>query len=185
MTSAEFDRQFARLAAHFHLPADESRETISADWMQALKHYHVEALEHAVTELTRTATDRFWPPLGKVLELIKARLGRYDRPAGTCATCNGSTWIEAQPWKSNGIIYEGLQRCPDCAVPAPVLHERRMTQPLTSLESHEHQKGRYGRDLMPDGMKAKHPEAVANPEFKAWAEALKKRLFGVEEEKTA
>lgn len=182
MTGAEFDQQFARLAAHFHLPQDESRDTIAADWCAALKHYHVDALEHAVTELTRTATDRYWPALGKVMELIKARIGRYDKAQGKCATCHGSTWIEAQPWKSNGIVYEGVQRCPDCATPAPQTNERKTIQPLTSLEFHEYQKGRYGRELMPPGLEAKHPEKVVNPEFKVWAEALKKRLFGQKED---
>ena len=181
MTGAEFDQQFARLAAHFHLPADESRDTIAADWCAALQHYHADALEHSVTELTRTATDRFWPALGKVLDLIKARIGRYDRAPGKCRTCNGSTWIDAQPWKSNGIVYEGLQRCPDCGVPPPQSHERKAIHALTSIEFHEHQKGRYGRDLMPPGMEAKHPETPGNAELKAWCEQLKKKLFGVED----
>lgn len=178
MTAAEFDRQFSRLAAHFYLPQDETRETLAVDWLKALQHYHVDAFEHAVTELTRTSEDRFWPALGKVIGLIKARLGRYDKAPGKCATCHGSTWIETQPWIAHGIIYEGLQRCPDCGVPAPQGHERRVMQPLTSVQFHEYRAGRYGRELMPAGSEAKHPERVANPEFAKWAEDLRKRLFG-------
>ena len=177
MTTAEFDRQFARLASHFHLPQDETRDTLAVDWMKALQHYHADALEHAVTELTRTATDRFWPALGRVLELIRSRIGRYDKAPGKCATCHGSTWIEAQPWKSNGVIYEGLQRCPDCGIPAPQLHDRKVSQPVSRLECHEYRSGRYGRDLMPEGLRAKHPEQPGNPELRAMLERFRAKFL--------
>lgn len=35
---------------------------------------------------------------------------------------------------------------------------------------------------MPPGLQAKHPETVVPPEFTAWAEELKRKLFGVKEE---
>lgn len=182
MNLAEFEKQFHRLTDHFHLPADSSRDTIVDDWFAAVQHYHVEAFDHAVTELTRTATDRFWPALGKVLEVIKGRIGRYDRAPGACATCHGTTWIPAEPWKSNGLIYEGLRRCPDCGVPAPTDMDRPLTHRPTDLELHEYRAGRYGRDLMPEWAKAKHPDQPGNADIKAAMDELRKRLFGVSED---
>lgn len=182
MTNVEFDHQFVRLSAHFHLPQDE-RDTIQADWFAALKHYHMEALDHAVTELSNTATDRYWPALGKVLEIIKARLGRYDRTPGECSTCGGSGWVESPPFKANGIIYSNtLVRCQHCGIPAPKAESHARRAPLTDIEAHEYAQGRYGRDQMPEGLKAKHPEKPGNPEFKAWADRLRKKLFGVAED---
>jgi hypothetical protein len=179
MTAAEFETQFSRLAAHFHLPADASRDTLAVDWLKALQHYHVDALEHAVTELTKTSTDRFWPALGRVMELIKSRIGRYDRTPGACATCHGSTWIEAQPWKANGQIYTGVQRCPDCGIPAPQSDERRNSQPLTSVEFHEYQAGRYMRTQMPPGLDAKPTREGEKTEMREAMARLHAKLFGM------
>lgn len=182
MTNAEFDRQFVRLSIHFHLPQDE-RDTIQADWFAAMKHFHVEAFDHAVTELVRTATERYWPALGRVMEIIKARIGRYDRTPGECLTCGGSGWVEASAFKSNGLIYSNaLMRCQHCGIPAPAAETHSRRSVLTDIEAHEHAQGRYGRDQMPDGLKAKHPEKLGNPEFKAWAEQLRVKLFGVQED---
>lgn len=119
MTSAEFETQFERLTAHFHLPTDGTRDTIGIDWFHAVEHYHVAALDRGVTELIRTAQDRYWPALGRLTTAIKAKLAGYDKTRDKCATCAGTTWIESAPWKSNGRIYTGFVRCPDCGVPAP------------------------------------------------------------------
>lgn len=182
MTSAEFAPIFDRLTRNFRLPvsadAPKQRAEMFADWFRQLQHYHVDAVEHGVRDLMRTETESFWPPVGKLLDAIKARLTRYDRQPGKCETCLGTTWIEARPWKSNAIVYEGLQRCPDCGVPAPQVDERRNVHPVSDLEIHEYRAGRYGRDLMPDHAKAKHPEKPGNPELKTWMEALRKKLFG-------
>jgi hypothetical protein len=177
MTSVEFERQFTRLTGHFHLPADDSRDTISVDWFKAVEHYHVEALDHAVTELIRTAQDRFWPPLGKILSTIQSRLGRYDRTFGKCNTCNGSSWIEAPSYKANGQVYAALRRCPDCGIPAPELEQHR-TEPLSTVEQHEYQAGRYMRSQMPPGLEAKPKPEGEKTEMKIAMERLRIQLFG-------
>lgn len=182
MTGDEFDGQFSRLAAHFHLPSDETRETLAVDWLRSLQHYHVDALEHAVTELTRTSEDRYWPALGKVIGLIKARIGRYDRPAGKCGTCFGSTWVEAPAFQGNGLIYANvLSRCPDCGIPAPKVESHGRREPVSDLQLHEYHAGRFGRQQMPAGSEAKPSDQPVNPEMKATFEALRHRLFGVSE----
>lgn len=134
MNSAEFDRQFSRLTDHFMLPLDGSRETIAVDWFSALEHYHIDAMERGVTELIRTRTDRFWPPLSTLLTAIKSRMAGMDHTRDKCPTCGGSTWIEAAPWKSNGRVYTGFQRCPDCGVPAPPYKAPEGRQELTAAE---------------------------------------------------
>lgn len=134
MNAADFDDQFNRLTAHFHMAADANRATVSMDWYQAVQHYHVDALERGVTDVIRNATDRFWPPLGKLLEAIRGRMAGVEKTRNTCATCHGSTWIESRPWKSNHRIYEGFQRCPDCGVPAPVHHVGDHREELTATE---------------------------------------------------
>lgn len=39
MNAAGFDEQFNRVAAHFHLPTDSSRETVAMEWFRAVEHY--------------------------------------------------------------------------------------------------------------------------------------------------
>lgn len=134
MNAADFERQFSRLTDHFHLPADASRDTIAVDWFAAVEHYHVDALERGVTELIRTAQDRFWPSLGKLLSAIKGRMAGMAKTKDDCSTCGGSTWIEAAPWKSYGIVYTGFQRCPDCGVPAPAVEIPRNREEWTASE---------------------------------------------------
>lgn len=156
MTSPEFETQFARLTAHFHLPADDSRDTLAVDWFRSLQHYHVEAFDHAVTELTKTAQDRFWPPLGKVVSTIKSRIDRYERAAGKCATCQGATWIDSAPFKSHGMIYDNvLLRCPDCGTPPPPYTDPHGRQPLTSREYAEWKIGDAPNQYMPEAQQAR------------------------------
>jgi hypothetical protein len=97
MNSADFDVQFDRLTGHFHLPADTTRETVALDWYQALQAYEFEVVERSITTLIRSAQDRFWPPLGKLLELCRGRAAGTVR-GGKCATCFGSTWIDSAPF---------------------------------------------------------------------------------------
>lgn len=178
MNVGDFDTQFNRLTQHFHLPTDASRESLGVDWYKAVEHYHIDAMERAVTELIRTAQDRFWPPLGKLLTAIQSRFDKYDRSHGKCATCHGSTWIEAFPWKSNGMIYQGNQRCPDCGIPAPQTHDRPQVRAVTRLELAEYQAGRSGRELMPPGLEGK-PRHEGDPfEMNAAMERLRIKLFG-------
>lgn len=148
MNSSEFDEQFNRLTDHFHLPGDSSRDTIAVDWFRAVQHYHVDALDRGVTELIRHAKDRFWPALGKLTDAIKSRMAGVDRTRGQCLTCHGTTWIEAQPWKSNGRIYTGFQRCPDCGVPAPEYRGVGQRDELTVTECQQWRDGTFQAPAM-------------------------------------
>lgn len=145
MNSAEFDRQFSRLAVHFHLPTDESRDTLQADWFAALQHYHVDALERGVTDLIRTHPDTFWPPLSKLLGAIKNKLAGMERTRATCDTCQGSSWIDAWPMKEPGTnaVYEFMQRCSECGVPSPVVKERKHLVALTAAEYQQWKAGEW------------------------------------------
>lgn len=184
MSLQEFETQFGRLTAHFHLPADDSRDTLAIDWFKALEHYHVDAFDHAITELTKISQDRFWPPLGKVVGTIRARIDKYERAAGKCATCHGATWIESAPFKSNVMIYENVViRCPDCGIPAPQYTASDRRQPLTSREYAEWRIGDDPKQFMPSGLEAKpwksdDAREAHRAEMKAAFESLSQRLFG-------
>lgn len=182
MNAADFDTQFNRLTAHFHLPADASRETLAHDWFKALEHYHIDALEHAVTELTRTATDRYWPALGKITELIRNKIGRYDKFNGKCQTCHGSTWIEAWPVVWDKKLYEMFSRCPDCGVPAPEMKKPHPhARPATREEYEGWKDGTSYRDTMPDFAQAKPWKPGAREAHKAQMremfDRLRRKLF--------
>lgn len=177
MTATEFETQFARLTSHFHLPTDASRDTLGVDWLQALQGYDVATFERAVTTLTRTAQDRFWPPLGRVIDLCRARAAGTDKQ-GKCATCHGATWIDSAPFLSNGMIYENTCiRCPDCGVPPPV-YTPPNRKGLTAAEYREWSQGDSKSDYMPDACKAKPRSEVSNTEIKAAMDTLRKKLFG-------
>lgn len=168
MSAAEFDTQFNRLKAHFHLGADVDKSALGVEWFQSVEHYHVDALDHAVTQLIRQATDRFWPPLGKLLEIIRGRMAGMEKTRDKCATCSGSTWVEAWPWQVNGVVYTGMSRCPDCGVPAPEMKPSPYRAPLTKVQYQSYLAGDYGRNVI-DG--AKHPKRK-NPEIQALVDAF-------------
>lgn len=153
MTMAEWGDQWARLA-QFRVSGDAKREDISGEWFAQLRHFHVDAVDHGVSQLIGSARDTFLPGLGALKECIQSRIDKYDRSNRGCQTCHGSTLIDAQPWMSNGIIYDGLTRCPDCGVPAPPAPYRPGMRALSLHEVQTHQSApQY--DYMPDGMKAK------------------------------
>lgn len=180
MTLPEFDVQFNRLAGHFHMPTDASRETLAVDWFKAVEHYHVDALDRAVTELIRTAEDRFWPALGKVLKLIQSRFDKYERTSGKCQTCHGSSWIDSAPYKSNGMIYEGVcVRCPDCGIPAPDYKQPNGRTALTSREFAEWRLNDHPKQYMPAGLEAKPFKAGELEDMRAAMNRLHIKLFGV------
>ncbi len=178
MNPADFDDQFNRLTGHFHLPTDSSRETVAGDWYQAVKGYDVAVFERAVTTMTRSSQDRFWPPLGRVLDLCRGRAAG-NAPSGKCATCHGSTWIESAPFKSNGMIYANtLLRCPDCGVPAPHYSVPSHRDGLTAIEYQEWSQRQKQLDYMPDGMKA-HPFAPEDQsELRTAMDRLHLKIFG-------
>lgn len=133
MTQREFDRQFTRLCDHFHL-ADESKKTIAVDWFDALRHYHMDAVDAGITRVIGDATDTFWPALGKLKQAIQSRIAGMAKVKADCATCQGSSWVEAMPWKAHGRVYTGFQRCPDCGVPEPIFTPESLRTPLTAAE---------------------------------------------------
>ena len=183
MIPADFDTQFNRLTAHFHLPVDANRETLALDWLRSLEHYHVDALEHAVTVLIRTEQDRYWPALGKVLALVQARIDRYDKAPGKCGTCAGSTWIESWPMKTHdGRVYEYLQRCPDCGVPAPEVKPKPHMTPLTKEEYARFKAGQWEHPPMPPGLEAKPRPAGEQTEMREAMERLRVKLFGTKDD---
>ena len=177
MNAFDFDAQFSRLTAHFHLPADGSRETIAGDWFKALEHYHVDALEHAVTDIIRGAQDRFWPPLGKVREIIKGRISGIEKFGGTCHTCDGSTWVDAWPMRNeSGLVYTFMSRCPDCGVPVPQggTSLQGLTR-LTAIEKRVHDAGEWPITPMAGLRPRPSPDKT---ELRAWCAAMAVRLFG-------
>lgn len=180
MNPADFDTQFNRLTGHFHLPADASRETIGTDWFNAVQGYDSDVLERSVTTLIRTAQDRFWPPLGRLLDLCRGRASGATA-SGKCGTCHGSAWIDSAPFIANGMIYENtVVRCPDCGVPAPNYTAPNHRDGLTAIEYREWSEGTNNCDYMPEGCKAKtRPDGEAN-EMRAAMERLRLRLFGKE-----
>ncbi|MEY4387198.1 MAG: hypothetical protein RLY20_2481 [Verrucomicrobiota bacterium] len=178
MNAADFDAQFDRLTGHFHLPAESKRETVALDWFKAVEHYEIAALDRAVTELIRASQDRFWPALGKVLGLLQSKVDRYDR-GGKCATCHGSSWIESAPFKSNGMIYEGVcLRCPDCGVPPPAYNTPNNRSSLTAAEYREWSQREQQPNYMPDGLQAKPTREGEVSEMKAAMDRLRIKLFG-------
>ena len=181
MTSDEFESQFSRLTAHFHLPTDDSRDVIALDWLKALQHYHVDALDLAVTELTRTSEDRYWPALGKIVGLIKTRIDKYERAHGQCRTCEGSTWVDAGLMKTrDNRVYDFVRRCPDCGVPEPKGGSTSHLTPLSEMERQIYMAGEWPMFPMPsDGRRKKGPRVAHNPtELRAWCAAMADRLFG-------
>lgn len=180
MNPADFDTQFNRLAGHFHLPADASRDTMAGDWYQAVQGYELAVLERSVTTLIRTAQDRFWPPLGRLLDLCRGRASSATG-SGKCGTCHGATWIDSAPFKANGMIYDGcVVRCPDCHVPQPNYTAPSHRDGLTAIEYREWSEGTNDRDYMPEGCKAKARSLGEANEMRAAMERLRLKLFGKE-----
>lgn len=141
MTINEFNREFGRLETHFRM--DGERKDIIRDWFKALSHYHVDAFSSAIDKVIQEATDTFWPALGKITNAIRARISKYETTRRECHTCGGNTWIAVQPWKSNGILYEGFQRCPDCGVPPPPYTPPQFREELTATEYAQYLSGTF------------------------------------------
>ena len=182
MTFQEWQPQWARLA-HFHISADQDRSRLEAEWFAQLRHLHVDAVDAGITLLIGHAKDNFLPGLGLLKDYIGQRMRRYDRQPGTCDTCGGSGWLEAPAFRVGPLVYSNnMSRCQDCGIPAPKVEIHKRREPLSDLERHEYAAGRYGRDQMPDGLKAKpwHPEARAQhtSAMRTMFDALKVKLFG-------
>lgn len=181
MTFAEWDAQWARLNP-FHTRGDVDREQLSAEWFAQLKHFHVDAVDHGITQLIGGAKDNFLPGLGLLKDHIRARLARYDRVPGKCGACGGSGWVDAPPFKSNGLVYANVvSRCLVCGIPAPQIETHARREPLTELQAHEYHAGRFGRSQMPQGLDDRHPERAGNPELKHMIAAFRAKFANTEE----
>ena len=177
MTSFEWDGQFDRLKTHFHLSGDVDAAKLGLDWYEALKHHHVDAVERGITDVIRNARETYFPPLGIVIESIRARLAGMDRERGKCSTCNGNSWIEAWPVMRWGLIYERNQRCPDCGVPAPEVKAQN-ERPLSKAEYEDYHEKRANRDVMPEWAKPRKPaDPAAVNEIREFMDNLRERLF--------
>lgn len=180
MTTAEWDAQWARLA-QFRVGGDADRDTVSAEWFAQLKHYHVDAIDHAITQLIGSAKDTFLPGLGLLKDFIQQRMGRYDKFNGKCDTCHGSGWVDAPLFRSNGIIYaNAVSRCQSCGIPAPTVEDRGRRETVNSLQTAEYLAGRFGRSQMPEGCEAKPRLPGDVGPMKAAMDRLRIKLFGRE-----
>lgn len=141
MTSSEFDAHFARLENHFKMSADMNRDLEYEEWARSIRHFHVDAFDDAVTKVIREAEDIFWPPMNAVIEAIRSRIVTREHVSHKCPTCNGATWIEGLPWKSNGHVYTGYARCPDCGVPPPNYKPHEFRDELTATEYAQYLQG--------------------------------------------
>lgn len=178
MSAAEWEIQWHRLDT-FNLRSEADRTKVSAEWFAQLRHFHVDAVDHGIGQLIGAAKDSFLPPLGILRGLIQTRIDRYERAAGKCATCHGATWIDAAPFKSNGMIYENVVvRCPDCGIPAPQYSAPNGRQELTSREYAEWKIGDAPKQYMPPGLEAKPSREGEVSEMKAAMERLRHKLFG-------
>lgn len=139
--------QFDRLAAAgFLQPSDPDPRNkpgqVFQEWFAGLKSFPNDDVTSGIDRLIRERTDRFWPSIGELRgAILGATAGREKR--AKCDTCQDSGWVEARPYKANaGHIYEGVTRCPGCAVPMPRDTAGAYQTPLTDRDYAEWQKAR-------------------------------------------
>jgi hypothetical protein len=84
-------------------------------------------------------TSSFWPTPGELSEHLRAVVAGRIATDEKCATCHGSGWIDAPPYRANGgRVYRGVTRCYACGVPAPNLQHLAGTQtPFSASEVRE------------------------------------------------
>jgi hypothetical protein len=141
VTQLEAMDQFDRLAAlGFRAPADPDGKpgAVFLEWYDGLKGFAVDDVKDGIGRLRSTRTDTFWPTVGELRGIIAGLTsGRESR---RCQNCQGSGWVEARPYKANaGHIYEGVERCPACAIPMPKDAHGTFQTPLTDREYAEWQ----------------------------------------------
>lgn len=142
MTFMEATTEFDRLiAAGYFAPADPNGKTgiVFDEWFGGLQNYAADDVHDGITALMRTKQDRSWPTIGQLRGAIAGvTSGREKRG---CQTCGGSGWVEARPYTANaGHVYEGVERCPGCALPMPKETYGQHQTPLTDREFAEWQK---------------------------------------------
>lgn len=128
--------QIERLAlAGFLPPAGDKLERMVEEWGKQLERYDPAVLEAGLDFLITRKKDRWWPTLAEVLEAIRAAAGPVPERSNRCPKCDGSSWVDAAPFKQSGQVYAGVQRCPECGVPPPMYEVKRGSrQALTAQE---------------------------------------------------
>lgn len=143
MTEVEAMDQFDRLAAAgFLQPADPDGKpgAVFMEWYRGVQSYAREDVQDGITRLLNAKTDRFWPTVGELRGCIAGVTAGREKRA-KCDTCRDSGWVDARPYKANaGYVYEGVERCPACALPAPRDGRGMYQTPLTDREYAEWQK---------------------------------------------
>lgn len=120
MNASTVTEQMERLAlAGYFAPSGDKLTLMVTEWTQMLHHYDTAQLVAGVDWLMTHRTERWWPTVGEVLAAIRAATGPKPESTYRCATCAGTGWVEAVPFRSMGQLYEAMQRCPDCAIPVP------------------------------------------------------------------
>ena len=179
MNAFEWDDQFNRLKNHFHPGSDVDVDALGFEFFEALKHWHIDAVQRGITDVIRNAKESYFPPIGVIREIIQARLSGMERTKNDCATCEGSGWIESWPEMSSGIVYERHARCPDCGIPAPEVKRTHKSRPLTRAEHDDWREGRAYRDTMPDWAKPKKErDPNETNEIREFMSNLRDKLFG-------
>jgi len=135
-SASTVSEQIERLAlAGFLPPSGDKLGLMVEEWSKQLARFDPGILEAGLDALISRKRDRWWPTLGEVLEAIRAAAGPMPERSHRCPKCDGSSWVEAAPFKSSGQLYVGVQRCPDCGVPPPRCDIRPGSrQPLTAQE---------------------------------------------------
>ena len=131
MTPDDALTQFHRLLAVCVVPADP--DTAFDEWFAAFERSSVDDVADGITRLLRAKTDRFLPSIGELRGAVASV--QSGRETSRCATCHGSRWVEARPFRANGDrVYEGVRRCPDCGVPPPTAVGAGHQTPLSESE---------------------------------------------------
>lgn len=135
-SNSQVSDQIERLAlAGFLAPTGDKLVQMVDEWSKHLVRFDDAVIKAGLDYLITHKRDRWWPTLGEVLEAIRGAAGPAPEPSNRCRACDGTTWIDAAPFKSGGEFYACVQRCPDCGVPSPRYDVKRGTrQPLTAAE---------------------------------------------------
>lgn len=128
--------QIERLAlAGFVPPSGERLGQMVDEWGKQLARFDISVLEAGIDYLIARKKDRWWPTLAEVLDAVRAAAGPLPERSYRCQKCDGTTWVDAAPFKSGGEFYSCVQRCPDCRVPNPRYDVKPGTrQPLSAAE---------------------------------------------------
>jgi hypothetical protein len=114
-------------------------EDISAafdEWFTLFASSDVDDVAAAIGRMVSNRTSSFWPTPGELSEHLRAVVAGRIATDEKCATCHGSGWIDAPPYRANGgRVYHGVMRCHACGIPPPNMqHMAGMQTPLAPGE---------------------------------------------------